>query len=97
MILEPAKGVAQPWGGVVTKTGGKGTGHGGQGASKPAPQGCPSVALRSYLGKEGRTWVESVAEGRFAERNVRCESGRAAQGPAGTLQCVSDDRATLAV
>ena len=63
-------GVAPPWGGVVMKTGGEGTGHRGQGANKPAPQGCPSVALRSCLGKEDRTWVEIVAGGRFTERRV---------------------------
>ena len=35
----------------------EGTGRGGQGAGKPAARGCPSVALRSCLGKQGRTWV----------------------------------------
>ena len=54
---EPGKGVAQPWGGVMTKTESEGTGRGGQGAGKPAPRGCPSIALRSCLGKQGRTWV----------------------------------------
>ena len=31
------------------------------------------------------------------EKSVRCESGRVAWGPAGTLPCVSDDRADVAV
>ena len=48
---------AHPWGGVVMKTESEGTGHGGQGAGKPAPRGCPAIALRSCLGKQGRTWV----------------------------------------
>ena len=48
MVLEPAKGVAQPWGGVVTKTEGEGSGHGRVGVgrelaasnSRLPPRGC---------------------------------------------------------
>ena len=53
-------GVAPPWGGVVMKTGGEGAGHRGQGANKPAPQGCPSVALSTIF---------------FCEFSVACSSG----------------------
>ena len=82
----------------MTQTEGEGTAHGGQGASKPSPRGCPLVALRSYLGNQGRTW-ERVGQGgeTCGEKGVRCESGRVAWGPAGTLPCVSDDRADIAV
>ena len=82
------KEVVQPWGGVVMKTGGESTGHRGQGAGKPAPQGCPSVAFRSCLGKAGRTWV-TVWQGEVCrEKGVRFESRRVEQGPVGTLLCV---------
>ena len=97
MVLKPTKGVGQLWRGVVTKTGGEGIGHRGEGTGKAEPRGCPSVALKSCLGKEGRTWV-TVGQGEnYREKDVRCESRRAAQGPMGTLLCVSDDRVTLAV
>ena len=82
----------------MTQTEGEGTAHGGQGAGKPAPRGCPLVALRSYLGNQGRTWVRVGQWGETCgEKGVRFESERAARGPAGTLPCISDDRATLAV
>ena len=41
----------------MTKTESEGSGLGGQGAGKPAARDSPSVALRSCLGKQGRTWV----------------------------------------
>ena len=69
----------------------------GTGSQQASTSRLPLSSFEVLSGKEGRTWVTVWQGDVFREKGVRCESRRAARGPAGTLPCVSDDRASLVV
>ena len=64
MVLQPAKGVAQPWGGVVSKTGDVVSEHGTREPAASTSRLCLGC-FEVMSGKEGRTWVESRTGGDF--------------------------------